>query len=124
LGHSNAVKSTAIGAAREEIDLGRHPRTVQRAHEIGGKNDAALEDGHRQQAIEPGGSNLPGQRVDALRYGLGRENDLDSLRRWRPSIWHARPWAIVGATVIAELRARRWVNCAGLAPSVRHNPDH
>jgi len=65
----------SVARQRNELDLRRQPRPVQRADEIGGEDEAALEDGYDEEVAIAGGGDLRGQGEIARRDGLGVKKD-------------------------------------------------
>ena len=78
-----------VARQRQELDLGRHPRPVQRADQVGGENETALEDRYDQKVVIAGLGNLPGQRQVARRDCLGIVQDA---QRPAPYFRHLVRW--------------------------------
>ena len=74
-----AGRNPRLPVARQghEIDLRRQPHPVQRADQIGGKHEAALQDGDDEQVLELRAGDFLGQLVEALGDGLRGEDDLE-----------------------------------------------
>ena len=66
-----------VAGQRHEIDFRGQPHPVQRADQIGGKHEAALQDGDDEQVLELRAGDLLRQLVEAPGDGLGGEDDLE-----------------------------------------------
>lgn len=72
------LRAGPIARQRNELDFGRHAGAVQGSDQIGGEDEASLEDGDDQQVVVPGCGNLFGQRLVARSDRLSVDQDPEA----------------------------------------------